>query len=189
SLLKCFDYFLTLSLEIKYVWPSKWTLVKILYLVMRYIPFFSLTMVILIDKACTRLMQIYSCKFGLFLSCRLITFSSPDAILTLRIWAIYLRTRLMGVLLFVIYIGMVISVFVNVAFLIGSIKFAGLPIANAPTCFIVAASRKLVFFWFVLAAYDTSILPSLIGSGLNIKSVTYGGKSRLVNLIFKDGRD
>ncbi|KAJ7726574.1 hypothetical protein DFH07DRAFT_852729, partial [Mycena maculata] len=34
-----FDYFLTLALEVSLIWPSKWSLTKILYFLSRYMPF------------------------------------------------------------------------------------------------------------------------------------------------------
>lgn len=33
------DYLITLGMEIELVWPSKWTVMKSLYLFQRYIPF------------------------------------------------------------------------------------------------------------------------------------------------------
>ncbi|PFH47352.1 hypothetical protein AMATHDRAFT_67903 [Amanita thiersii Skay4041] len=64
----------------------------------------------------------------------------------MHIWAIYLQSRKVAVLLLAAYLGMVISVYINVALMLRSVTFASLPLANAPTCFIIEADRKLVFF-------------------------------------------
>ncbi|PFH47954.1 hypothetical protein AMATHDRAFT_150896, partial [Amanita thiersii Skay4041] len=44
-----FDYLLTLDLEIKYVWKSRWSIIKFLYLVMRYMPFLSVIVISFVD--------------------------------------------------------------------------------------------------------------------------------------------
>jgi hypothetical protein len=36
-----YDYLITLGMEIRYIWPARWNLLKILYLLQRYLPFFD----------------------------------------------------------------------------------------------------------------------------------------------------
>lgn len=33
------DYILTFGLEVQYIWKSRWTVVKVVYLIQRYLPF------------------------------------------------------------------------------------------------------------------------------------------------------
>ncbi|PFH47500.1 hypothetical protein AMATHDRAFT_6680 [Amanita thiersii Skay4041] len=149
-------------------------------------PLLYVTIITLVDtpgrgpEACTVLMKIYT--YGI-----LTAIFTAEAVLTLRIWAIYLRSRTVGVMLLVIYSGITISVFITVGLLLDSIKFAGLPFPNGPTCFVVAADRKLVLVWFVLAAYDA--FQCILLAYQAYRAFAYGGKSKLVNLIYKDGAD
>ncbi|PFH47453.1 hypothetical protein AMATHDRAFT_67702 [Amanita thiersii Skay4041] len=179
-----FDYLLTLSLEIKYVWFSRWSIIKVLYFVMRYVPFFTMACVVLLDipgrspEACKKLME--TCCYGV-----LIAVFAAEAILTLRIWAIYLRNCKMAVLLLVVYFGMTISLFVVLPQLLTSVKFVGLPFVNGPTCFLVAADKRFVIFWFMLAAYDAFQCALLASKAFG--AFKHGGSSRLISLVYREG--
>ncbi|KAJ3506497.1 hypothetical protein NLJ89_g6839 [Agrocybe chaxingu] len=41
------DYFITMGMEIEHVWPGKWTALKVLYLVQRYLPFIDTVWLVL----------------------------------------------------------------------------------------------------------------------------------------------
>ncbi|PFH51270.1 hypothetical protein AMATHDRAFT_59257 [Amanita thiersii Skay4041] len=179
-----FDISLTFSLEVKYVWQSHWSIIKVMYLIMRYVPFFTMTCVILIDvpgrspETCSKLMDL--CCYGV-----LIAIFAAEAILTLRLWAIYLRNRRVGVLLFVAYFGMMITIFIVVPQLLDLVKFASLSSPNGQICYIASADKKLVFFWFVWAGYDAFQCTLLAYKAY--KAFKHGGRSRLVKLLYRDG--
>ncbi|PFH47494.1 hypothetical protein AMATHDRAFT_67626 [Amanita thiersii Skay4041] len=180
----CFDYLLTLSLEIKYVWPSRWSIVKVLHVIMRYVPFFSVTFLLLVEtpsrsaEACTILMKMYT--FGVVTA-----IFAAEAVLTLRIWAIYSRSRTLGLLLLVIYSGVVLSIFINVGIMLSYTKFAIIPLPSGPTCLVVRANRKLVFIWFVLAVYDA--FQCILLGYQAYEAFRHGGKFKLFDVIYKDG--
>ncbi|PFH47495.1 hypothetical protein AMATHDRAFT_50258 [Amanita thiersii Skay4041] len=54
-----------------------------------------------------------------------------------------------------------------------------------PTCFITAASRKIVIAWLALTVIDT-FQCALLGYRA-YREFSFGGRSRLVTLIYKDG--
>ncbi|PFH45091.1 hypothetical protein AMATHDRAFT_163085, partial [Amanita thiersii Skay4041] len=41
-----FDYLLTLDLEIQWIWKSRWSVVRVLYHLLRFFPFFSLSVIL-----------------------------------------------------------------------------------------------------------------------------------------------
>ncbi|KAF9012072.1 hypothetical protein BDQ17DRAFT_1233336, partial [Cyathus striatus] len=41
-----YEYFITLDLEIKYIWNARWTYIKIIYLATRYLPFIDTSLVL-----------------------------------------------------------------------------------------------------------------------------------------------
>ncbi|PFH46130.1 hypothetical protein AMATHDRAFT_70597 [Amanita thiersii Skay4041] len=184
SLTQSFDYMLLLPLEVKYIWPSRWSHIKVLYIIMRYLPFFSILCIVLADipgrrpDTCWKLVVGYS--YGL-----MIGILTAEAILTLRVWAIYLHDRKLGFTFLFVYSSFSISVLGFVGTLLPGVKFATLPLPNAPTCFIVASSRKLSVFWFLLAGYDA--FQCLLLGRRAIIAFKYGGKTRLSNFIYKDG--
>ena len=55
-----YDYMLTLTREIDYVWFSRWNTIKITFLVQRYLPFLD---VIMISVLCTRLVLYCDIQF------------------------------------------------------------------------------------------------------------------------------
>ena len=39
-----FDYFITLQREVDFLWPTRWSLVKVLFFVTRYLPFVDMSL-------------------------------------------------------------------------------------------------------------------------------------------------
>ncbi|TFK19547.1 hypothetical protein FA15DRAFT_708873 [Coprinopsis marcescibilis] len=88
------DYLETLPLELKYVWPSRWNSVKIVFLVARYSPFFDVAVLVAFEVA--RNMSALGCHvllgFGGSVIFVGVTFS--EVILFIRVYAVSSRSRL-----------------------------------------------------------------------------------------------
>ncbi|KAF8996796.1 hypothetical protein BDQ17DRAFT_1249420, partial [Cyathus striatus] len=39
-----YEYFITLDLEVKFVWNAPWTFIKIIYIMTRYLPFVEISL-------------------------------------------------------------------------------------------------------------------------------------------------
>ncbi|KAF9515982.1 hypothetical protein BS47DRAFT_1381184 [Hydnum rufescens UP504] len=112
-----YDYFLTLSDEIKYIWPSKWTLVKIGFLMNRYLSLVAIINSLITVTAFTFDVPRYvylpacppasyhtilhSCKRGLFVVTILdmFVFASWDVLLAVRVHALWGARRSIGIAL------------------------------------------------------------------------------------------
>ncbi|PFH49848.1 hypothetical protein AMATHDRAFT_62381 [Amanita thiersii Skay4041] len=180
----CFDYLLTLSLEVEYVWKARCNYINVLYIIMRYLPFLSMISIIFVDTpgrtpgTCLTISFVYSFSvvFGICVS---------EAILTLRIWAIYSRSRTMGVILLVFFLGTSITLLVNIGIFLGTVKYIRVPLPNAPTCFVAAGSRRLIINWILLAVYDAFQCALLAYQAY--KAFKFGGRSELLGAIYTNG--
>ncbi|KAJ3481661.1 hypothetical protein NLI96_g7506 [Meripilus lineatus] len=99
------DYLLTIHLEVDYMWPAKWSLVKVLFMLTRYSPIVDLPLALFLDtrpripvEAChiLFLVRFWSATMGI---------SIAWILLALRTWAIWGRGKRLGCALVVVYIG------------------------------------------------------------------------------------
>ncbi|PFH45658.1 hypothetical protein AMATHDRAFT_8852 [Amanita thiersii Skay4041] len=163
-----YDYLLTIRMEIEYVWKAKWTLIKITYVIMRYMPFLSVIAILIIDApgltptVCVRLTRFYSfiVTIDVIISeCKpLISALSRtrdlihliSAILTLRTWAVYGHNFKMGVVLLALYLAMAICGTINMVLFLTTLQYAHF----FQMCIVTGGSRRLIVNWLVLVAYD-----------------------------------
>ncbi|PFH49735.1 hypothetical protein AMATHDRAFT_62601 [Amanita thiersii Skay4041] len=111
-----YDYLLTLDLEIQWIWKSRWSIVRVLYHLVRFLPFISLFVILFIGipglgtEKCSKLHRIYG-----YITVANLTLS--EGLLTLRTWAVCGRSRSMTVLLTVLYVSFTIPSIVNIVLL------------------------------------------------------------------------
>ncbi|KAF9518663.1 hypothetical protein BS47DRAFT_1482520 [Hydnum rufescens UP504] len=94
-----YDYFLTLSDEIRYIWPSKWSWVKIVFLMNRYISPLIVINALIMVAAFT--FDVPRCRRELFAVSLLniFIFATWNVLLTLRVHALWGASRRMGIAL------------------------------------------------------------------------------------------
>ncbi|PFH49733.1 hypothetical protein AMATHDRAFT_147036, partial [Amanita thiersii Skay4041] len=116
-----YDYLLTLHLEVKLIWRSKWTVVRLLYHVVRFIPFVSIILILSMGLEVS--MELCESTLSLGASFSEVAFVRMLAvILTLRIWAIWDRNRYLGYALPAFFISLWAFATVNMCLLMASIK-------------------------------------------------------------------
>ncbi|KAF8996794.1 hypothetical protein BDQ17DRAFT_1249352, partial [Cyathus striatus] len=83
-----YEYFITLDLEIKYIWNARWTYIKIIYLITRYLPFIDTSLVLLEKlyphlsaKDCYNLFSTIGCN------------NTATVIFTVRVWAVWGKSK------------------------------------------------------------------------------------------------
>ncbi|KAF8589318.1 hypothetical protein K439DRAFT_1628887 [Ramaria rubella] len=150
-----YDYFLTFDDEVKYVWPSKWTLAKSLYFATTYTSFMNLVVSVPgFLTACTRMprtITVTAVEFCL----SLITICTAESVLLFRTWVLWESRKRTAIGLLGLFTFLVISSTIFVAFGIRQLKQD------------VAGSQPVVgsinFFSFPLLAFYESVM-----LGLNI---------------------
>ncbi|KIK53138.1 hypothetical protein GYMLUDRAFT_49488 [Collybiopsis luxurians FD-317 M1] len=123
-----YDWIICLNWEITRIWHSKWSLVKVLYLYVRYAPFVS--MIIAVEERLSS-------------TCNLLTFNTifagvaigmADLILMLRTYSIYNKSRRILTILALIWIAIsAVSVWVIIQF---TSSFQVLPVTASQSCFL-----------------------------------------------------
>ncbi|KAJ3501359.1 hypothetical protein NLJ89_g9372 [Agrocybe chaxingu] len=91
------DYLLTLGMEVEHIWASKWTIVKVLFLIQRYIPFIDIM------------------GLGMY------------TVLCLRVWVVWNRKKSMAFLLAILFAGSWIPAIALLMVFVKTIKYMALP--------------------------------------------------------------
>ncbi|KAF9255738.1 hypothetical protein L218DRAFT_950532 [Marasmius fiardii PR-910] len=167
-----YDVIINLPVEIDHVWRRKWTILSVLYIVQRYLPFFDTALVTLHHN------------FGMNLSvsyCHLnyqivgwsftIGVSLSQIVLTLRVWAIWRMSIPVGVGLTVLFLAIWVPF---------------IPFLNYRGCLITGGSNILfIVFWVFMMVYDGCMLVMMLIPG--VTALRRGGRSELVKTIYRDG--
>ncbi|TFK26913.1 hypothetical protein FA15DRAFT_702332 [Coprinopsis marcescibilis] len=144
------DYLHTLPLEVRYIWPGSWSLIKALFFVARYMAFADITFVLmyclstaLAPKDCQILLNVASMA-----TLTSVVFS--EAILFLRVYAISSRGWGIRIYLSVHYIVIHAAQYVLLAKFLQSLSFRDSPFPDLVGCFSLPApnsGRYLSFFF------------------------------------------
>ncbi|KIJ93056.1 hypothetical protein K443DRAFT_684823 [Laccaria amethystina LaAM-08-1] len=186
AMLLVYDCSLTLGMEIEFVWSSPGGFVKVLYIVQRYLPFCDAIFLCLPHQSAVNIdpdgchvvetMRGWLMIFGFILS---------EAILTLRVWAVWKRDLRLGVfLLFLITLTTVAEIYVTRTFL-HDLQFSIKPYPEFVGCFLTSANRIVYLDWVVLMIYEAVILVLMIIPG--IASYRRGENVNLHHVIYRDG--
>ncbi|TFK32625.1 hypothetical protein BDQ12DRAFT_479687 [Crucibulum laeve] len=177
---------MTLGMEIDFVWASNWSLMKVLFLIQRYLPFFDTVWLVLHHQlghdlsgpACHRIYQASGWMY-------IVGFATSELILTLRAWAVWNRDRRLSITLPMLYVGIWGSDCVIMAKFLASMKFGAPPHVDFLGCFVTKGSSILYLCWVVLMVYEAIILILMIIPG--IAAYRLGGDSALYKTVYRDG--
>ncbi|CAA7263894.1 unnamed protein product [Cyclocybe aegerita] len=177
------DYFLTFGMEVEHIWASKWTIVKALFLIQRYIPFIDimgLGMYIsfgenISETRCTRLN--YAWK-----SFSIVGVVTSEAVLCFRVWAVWNRKKSMAFLLAILFAGSWIPAIALLMVFVKTIKYVALP-PPFLGCIVAAADESSSFEFFL--AWDTVMLLLMLTATL--RSYQRSGRTALFKIVYGEG--
>ncbi|KAH8831921.1 hypothetical protein DL96DRAFT_1678207 [Flagelloscypha sp. PMI_526] len=182
------DWLITLKAEILLVWPSRWTLGKVLFFLTRYMSFAD----VLMSIARLQLMDAgddsITCPkpYLAIVWLDVVGIQIAELILVLRTWAVYGRSWwVLGGLLTLqlgtfVYNGIAVQIFVH------SITWAGPDLAGIPGCNIIAADSGIISGTYVaVMAFETTIFLVTLARFLQREHRSSG--SRLIKVIYRDG--
>ncbi|KAF8907223.1 hypothetical protein CPB85DRAFT_1312162 [Mucidula mucida] len=188
SALYLFDYLLTLSEEIEFIWHAKWNIIKILYLLTRYLPFVNIA--VAMWSQFTPNMSLEDCLVSHRMSSWIIVLgiSFAEVLLTLRTWAVWNRQPYLTLAMSALFIAVMISGLVVVALFCRSLQFVMLPIPDFRGCFQSAGSSVLLWDAALLTIYQ-GVMFLLVAVKAYQQSAreTPAGSSQFLNAILKDG--
>ncbi|KAF8998726.1 hypothetical protein BDQ17DRAFT_1361825 [Cyathus striatus] len=140
-----FDYALTIELEVKYIWGSTFSITTLMFMFTRYMPFIESVILLyrtfstgLSIKTCNQMYKANAC------SSTILILIINLGVLSIRTWAVYRRSRVVG-------IGLIIfSLAIVVAAIPVTVLYSG------------SANRILTLEWILLMVYDGGLLALMI---------------------------
>jgi len=175
-----YDYFMTLESEVNLIWPSKWSFIKVLYVLTRYLPFVDVSVLPVYDtsktislKTCKQLYTVGS--FGVVIGVAI-----AELILVIRTWALWGREKRIGIFLFVLYVSLVIPAFVFMIIFVNSLTFA---VTKDIGCTPTGGSPLIVGDFLIIVLIETVVLGLTLGRGW----YNYRGRRGLLAVLYRDG--
>lgn len=152
-----YDYILTVPREIDYIWSSKWSVIKIMFLITRYLPFSDVSIVLLYQLKPFITPQ--SCEWLFKISGWLIVvgIAIAETILAIRTWALWERHRNMTAFLVVLVASAVGSCFYVESIFLDSARFATYPHPATPGC-ILTERNSIIAYNFATVIFVETVL-------------------------------
>ncbi|KAH8119853.1 hypothetical protein DFH11DRAFT_1739165, partial [Phellopilus nigrolimitatus] len=156
-----YDYLITFNAEKRLIWPSSWSLPKVLFLLTRYLPFIDTSIALwqhlkpfMTQRGCT---VAYMSTGWLILLGILVA----EIILLLRTWAVWERSRSIGIGLSIWTAALWISNMVCLGIFLKSVKFSPLPFGLSG-CLVVSGNTILSINWILLMIFEAGILGLMV---------------------------
>ncbi|KAJ3517663.1 hypothetical protein NLJ89_g360 [Agrocybe chaxingu] len=180
------DYLITIGMEVEYVWTGRWSTMKVLYLIQRYLPFID-TLWMILHKQFGANLNSRTCKMLTIgsNSCMLVGLATSESILTLRAWAVWNRNRTLTFVLPVLFAACWIPPIVILYQFLKSIQFGPPPLPQFLGCLTIEANSTIIVAWFLLLAWDTIIMVLMIIPAL--RAYHFRGHSALYSTVYAEG--
>ncbi|KDR75688.1 hypothetical protein GALMADRAFT_226328 [Galerina marginata CBS 339.88] len=181
-----YDYFLTLGMEIELVWTTKWNIIKVLFLVQRYLPLIDTCILTLYrdlmpqtERNCSRLETTTGFMY-------VTGYAIAEILLSLRVWAVWNRSKALAFLLPIAFIVIWSPAFIFMYYFTLSLKFSPAPpYPGARGCFIIFAKDYVKWCWTSLIIWNTLTLSLMLIPGVRLYQSRL--KSSLTMVVYRDG--
>ncbi|TFK62649.1 hypothetical protein BDN72DRAFT_903058 [Pluteus cervinus] len=187
STLYLYDLFLTLHLEVDLLWPSKWSLIKVLYLLQRYLPLIDTVIIVpilLFDKV-----SLDTCKImfkGTAWS-YLLGMSLSEVILIRRTLAVWGNNRKLRLALIVFSVCCITPVYFVLRGYISTVTYHTLPVPGLYCFSIGQAPLSYAYLcWTFLTMCDAGLLILTVIPGF--RAYKSGVRqSTITQVVYRDG--
>ncbi|TFK64466.1 hypothetical protein BDN72DRAFT_881486 [Pluteus cervinus] len=182
-----YDWFLTIDLEVAFIWPSKLSAIKVLYLLQRYMPLFD-TVALVLSHPFIPILSVDTCAHAFQTACWLFLFGilTSEVILTRRCIAVWGNTkRNLYIFLSLLAVLCWIPCIVFLELYLQSLTFVSLPYPGL-YCFTAEGSNILYLCWILVAVYDAGTMSVMMISGLRNYSPECR-ESTLFRVVYRDG--
>ncbi|TFK64464.1 hypothetical protein BDN72DRAFT_901523 [Pluteus cervinus] len=182
-----YDWFLTIGLEITFLWPSKLSAIKALYFIQRYMPFFDIVLLVF-GFPFLQLISIETCKrsFESVAWLHLGGITISEVILTCRSIAIWGSTkRNLYIYISLLVLGCWIPFIILMEGYLQSLTFESFPYPGL-YCFTSQGSHIIYLCWVLIAIYDAGVLVVIMISGIR-SHVAGCPHSGLFQVVYRDG--
>ncbi|KJA25144.1 hypothetical protein HYPSUDRAFT_38111 [Hypholoma sublateritium FD-334 SS-4] len=180
-----YDTLLTLDREINTIWRSKFSVMKLMYLITRYSAFVEGGVVIAQLSipgdwyvGCSLTFKLNACLF-------VFGMGVGEIIMTNRTWVVWQKNRTMMFALPIFYVTLWSGGFAAIAIFLGSIKFDPNPRTPYVGCYATAASPIIFICWVLIFVYDLVML--ILMAIPTFRVYRSGGSSRFMRMVYRDG--
>ncbi|TFK71032.1 hypothetical protein BDN72DRAFT_493470 [Pluteus cervinus] len=184
STLYLYDLLLTLDSEVNLLWPSKWTLFKVVYLLQRYLPLVDTMLLAMIwefgdvnSKACESLFKISNWSFvvGMIFS---------EAILIRRTLAVWGDNRKLQIAIYLIFLCWMIPIYWMLGNYHNTLTYHSIPVPGLH-CFATGKAHLNYLCWILLTVFDIGLL-ILIAIPAHRESRDAIFRSMLIQVVYRD---
>ncbi|EKM82158.1 hypothetical protein AGABI1DRAFT_126501 [Agaricus bisporus var. burnettii JB137-S8] len=180
-----FDYILTVHHEIEYIWESKWNLVKILFLLTRYLPFIDCVVVFihqftpdLTGEQCAVAYQYSAWMF-------VIGITIAELLLTIRAWAVWEKDRRLTIMLAIFFASFCVVEWVMMGLFLKPLEHVAALQRPWIVCGTLHINQLLSGCWVVLMVYDAAIFSLIAVQAW--RTFRSWGDVPLTRIIYHDG--
>ncbi|KAG7093322.1 hypothetical protein E1B28_007004 [Marasmius oreades] len=186
AVIAVYDTLLNLNLEWCFVWSSPWTVVKVMYLFQRYLPFVdSLVLWIYFQFStdpgfCTSITKaiLWMGVGGVLVA---------EILMSLRVWAVWRRNKYIAATLGTLYVGCFTLGCVYFKKFTDGIVYDNPPVAipNREGCYLTGGNTILYKAWIMVVVYDTATFILMMIPV--VKAYRTGGRAGLIKVVYQDG--
>jgi len=180
------DYIATLDYEVEYMWPLKLNLVSVLFMLTRYLPIIDMSLTMYIQHAGGMTVPLCSLLGHLYVWLLYAAMAIAEGLLTLRVWALYGKGRILSVFLLAVYGGAFAASGAKIYLSLSTLEVMVVPIPGRPdTCFTISYDTQLYLYWVFMIVVDAvSCIMLLIKLA---KAYRTGGMTNLMRVVYQDG--
>jgi len=185
-----YDYFLTLHLEIKYIWLSSWTYTKVFFLVIRYLSFGSVIMMLYHQTIPDIPAETCRISYPVSTWMILVALYLAEVVIVIRTWAVWHRNKIIGLGLGAIMIANIIFSCVITNRFIKSMEFGPPLYPGYRGCFITKIDTTNMWHaYFFTTIVETTLLTLMVISAFRTFRSDTGRRqySELTYVIHRDG--
>jgi len=183
--LQIYDYLLTLHLEIRLIWFSRWSYTKVLYLLIRYMSFINAPMVILIQTSPN--LSKGACELTWHVTIWLLCLQVflAETALSVRTWAIWSRSKIIGFGLVALNLAHLIIECVFLHKIFSLLQFGVRPYQGFRGCVLTQNSNWEWVNFATVALVEAVVLFLMLISAFRL--YREGSQSELTDVIHRDG--
>ncbi|GLB45725.1 hypothetical protein LshimejAT787_2600580 [Lyophyllum shimeji] len=179
-----YDYFLTLEMEVEYIWKATWGMGKVLFLLARYPTFVDVP--VMLYYALTPNLPFEKCA-NLYSAASWLTafgIGMAEAVLVLRTFALWGNNRKILVFLLGLYTAIYIPVVVILVIFLRSLRWGAPPLPTVVGCYPTQGSVILFADFALLMVNETIVMVLTIWIG--VKRFRHS-RNPLVITLYRDG--
>jgi len=178
-----YEYLITIDQEIRLVWPSKWSLVKVLFFINRYLPFASsiIGLHMFITAPGTS-----NCKVILYESSLINTtvHAISSLILLIRVYAIWSNRKTVLAILIAAYIPTATVAYYITTHMTKEASAFTIPYLFPTGCLVSFSDRRYWIAYTMLLCFETLMIILILVKALFLSTHIY---SSILNMMVKDG--